>query len=895
MQAALMPPATRRVIAAFPFYIAISATATPVFRKRLDEKFQRGAENQAFLVESVTGVETLKSMAVEPQMQRRWEEQLAGYVAASFRVLSLGNVATESVQFINRAVTALLLFFGARLVMDGSLTVGELVAFNMLASRVNTPVLRLAQIWQDFHQTRISVERLGDILNTPPEPQFAPGRAALPQLKGDIAFEHVTFRYRIDGPEILADVSFTIPAGQIVGIVGPSGSGKSTLAKLIQRLYVPESGRVLVDGVDLALADPAWLRRQTAIVLQENILFNRTVRDNIALAEPSAAMSAVIGAASLAGAHEFILQLPEGYDTVIGERGSTLSGGQRQRIAIARALLQNPKILIFDEATSALDYESERVIQANMAGIAKGRTVLIIAHRLSTVRTAERILTLDRGRLVEDGAHDELVKSGGRYATCTASRQISMKPPPSNVIILPPAKRTRAELAFLPAALEITDTPPSPTGRWIVWSVIAVFSLALAWACLGKVDIVATAPGKIIPTGRTKTIQPYETGVVRAIYVRDGQKVAAGDALIDLDPTINAAEQNHLKADLLAAELDIARLKAELASPTEPLSLYVPPREASAAQLAAQRRYLMSQSEERRTKIAAIERQKAQKEAEAATTKASIAKLEATIPLLQQKADVHRALIGQQLVSKLAYLETEEKLIEQQEELKVQRAHLKEAEAAIAATLETRNHTASEFERTLSGDLSEAERKAAGLREDIVKAEEKAKLQRLVAPVTGTVQQLAVHTIGGIVTPAQPLLVVVPADSELEIEAMISNRDIGFVREGQDAQIKVDTFPFTRYGLLPGRVLHVSGDVIAPDPQKEKPSNPQDKDAPKPQDLAFAARVSLGATAMQIDERLVSLTPGMAVTVEVKTGRRRIITYLLSPLMRYSHESIRER
>ena len=338
-------------------------------------------------------------------------------MTASFRVLSLGNVATESVHFINKVVTALILFLGARYVMDGSLTVGELVAFNMLASRVNTPVLRLAQIWQDFHQTRLSVARLGDILNTTPEPQFAPGRAALPPLKGDISFEHVGFRYRIDGPEILSDVSFTIPAGQIVGIVGPSGSGKSTLAKLIQRLYVPESGRVLVDGVDLALADPAWLRRETAIVLQENILFNRTVRDNIALADPSAPMTAVIAAATLSGAHDFIVQLPEGYDTVIGERGSTLSGGQRQRIAIARALMGNPRILIFDEATSALDYESERAIQANMAGIARGRTVIIIAHRLSTVRSAHRILTLDKGRLVEDGTHDQLVTTGGRYAS----------------------------------------------------------------------------------------------------------------------------------------------------------------------------------------------------------------------------------------------------------------------------------------------------------------------------------------------------------------------------------------------------------------------------------------------------------------------------------------------
>ena len=330
-------------------------------------------------------------------------------------------------------------------------------------------------------------------------------------------------------------------------------------------------------------------------------------------------------------------------------------------------------------------------------------------------------------------------------------------------------------------------------------------------------------------------------------------------------------------------------------APGDPLSAYAPPKEANPGVLTAQRHYLLTQTEERRAKIAAIDRQKAQKEAEAATTSATIAKLEATIPLLMQRAEVNRTLVGQQLVSKLAYLETEGKLVEQQEEQKVQRSHLKEAEAAIAAIAETRNHTASEFERTLSGDLSEAERKAAGLREDIVKAEEKAKLQHLAAPVTGTVQQLAVHTVGGVVTPAQPLMVVVPQDSELEIEAMISNKDIGFIQEGQDAQIKVDTFPFTRYGLLSGRILHVSGDVITPDPPKDKSSNPQDKDAPKPQDAAFAARVSLDAKAMQIDERLVTLSPGMAVTVEVKTGRRRIISYLLSPLMKYSHESIRER
>ena len=413
---AYSPLLTWIVLGSFPFYIAISAGMTPLFRRRLDEKFRRGAENQAFLVESVTGIETVKAMAVEPQMQRRWEEQLAGYVSASFRVLSLGNTASQLVQFISKVVTAGILYFGARLVIEGGLSVGELVAFNILAGRVSAPVLRLAQIWQDFHQARLSVQRLGDILNTTAEPTFTPSRARLPAIRGNISFDHVTFRYRVNGREVLHDVSFDVPAGQMVGIVGPSGSGKSTFAKLVQRLYVPESGRVMIDGVDLAMADPWWLRRQIGVVLQENVLFNRSVRENIALADPAMSMERIIAAATLAGAHEFILELDEGYDTIVGERGSTLSGGQRQRMALARALISDPRILIFDEATSALDYESERIIQHNMKEIAKGRTVLIIAHRLSTVRAADRIVTLEHGRLVEDGTHDALIKTGGRYA-----------------------------------------------------------------------------------------------------------------------------------------------------------------------------------------------------------------------------------------------------------------------------------------------------------------------------------------------------------------------------------------------------------------------------------------------------------------------------------------------
>ena len=410
------PTLTLVVLAAIPFYVGLSVLVTPVLRARLDEKFRRGAENQAFLVESVTGVETLKAMAVEPQMQRRWEEQLAAYVAASFRSNNLNNISSQSAQLISKVTYAVTLYLGAKLVVQGDLTVGQLVAFNMLAGRVSGPILRLAQLWQDFQQARISVDRLGDILNTATEPAQSSNRASLPPVQGRITFDGVTFRYRPDGPEVLRRVGLDIPPGQTIGIVGPSGSGKSTLAKLVQRMYIPESGRVLVDGVDLAMVDTTWLRRQVGVVLQENVLFNRSVRENIALSDPGMPMERVIAAAKLAGAHGFILELPEGYDTQIEERGGNLSGGQRQRIAIARALVTNPRILIFDEATSALDYESEAVIQRNMRQICQGRTVMIIAHRLAAVRDASRIITVENGEIVEDGTHGELINQGGRYA-----------------------------------------------------------------------------------------------------------------------------------------------------------------------------------------------------------------------------------------------------------------------------------------------------------------------------------------------------------------------------------------------------------------------------------------------------------------------------------------------
>ncbi|QGA50790.1 type I secretion system permease/ATPase [Pseudomonas brassicacearum] len=404
------------VLLSLPLYVVVSLLITPVLRARLNESFARGAENQAFLVETVNGIDTLKSMAVEPQITRKWDNQLAAYVSAGFKTQTLSTIANESVSLIGKLVTVATLWLGARLVIDGQLSVGQLIAFNMLAGRVAQPIMRLAQLWTNFQQTGVSVQRLGDILNTRTEMSQAT-RSALPALKGRIEFDQVHFRYRPDGSEVLRSVSLEIGAGEVIGIVGRSGSGKSTLTRLLQRLFVPERGRVLVDGMDLALADVSSLRRQIGVVLQDNMLFARSIRENIALTDPGAPLEAVMQAAKMAGAHDFILELPEGYDTVVGEHGASLSGGQRQRVAIARALIGNPRILIFDEATSALDYESERIIQQNMQAICKGRTVIIIAHRLSAVRDANRIVVMDRGQIVEQGTHHELLAhQAGHYS-----------------------------------------------------------------------------------------------------------------------------------------------------------------------------------------------------------------------------------------------------------------------------------------------------------------------------------------------------------------------------------------------------------------------------------------------------------------------------------------------
>ncbi len=404
------------VLLSIPCYLLIAFLIRPILKARIDERFNRSAMTQQFLVESVVGVQTLKAAAVEPMLKDQWEEKLAAYVKTSFHAVMLATLGQNAIQYVSKATTAFVLYFGALAVIEGELTVGGLIAFNMIMGLTTAPILRLSQLWQDFQQVQVSVERLGDILNAAPESQHL-AVVALPPARGAIRISNVAFRYRIDEPDVLKGVSIDIPEGQVLGIVGPSGSGKSTLTKLIQRLYRPERGQIFMDGVDIAQCDAAWLRRQIGVVLQENMLFNRTVHDNIALANPAMPRAMVIAAARQAGADEFISRMPLGYDTMIEERGANLSGGQRQRIAIARALATSPRILILDEATSALDYESERIVQENMRSICKGRTVIVIAHRLAAVRNCDRIIAIKDGRIVEDGTHDELLgEPGSLYA-----------------------------------------------------------------------------------------------------------------------------------------------------------------------------------------------------------------------------------------------------------------------------------------------------------------------------------------------------------------------------------------------------------------------------------------------------------------------------------------------
>ena len=387
---------------------------TPELRARLEDKFQMGAQSNSYLVESITGIQTVKSLGVEGSMFKKWEEKLGKYVKSGFNLAIMGNFTGSITKFLQKAMTIAILYTGVLLVIENKLTIGQLIAFQMFAGQFSAPTLRLVNLWNEFQQTLLAVDRIGDILNSPLEVQSETA-VTMRNVQGHIRLDNLSFKYNVELPNVLNNVNLEIRPGLKVGIVGRSGSGKSTLTKLIQRLYYPSEGTIYIDGIDIRNIDPMWLRTNIGIVLQENFLFSGTIKENIVLPRPNMPMEAVINVARVSGAHEFISKLPKGYDTQVGERGSSLSGGQKQRIAIARALITDPRILIFDEATSALDYESEKIIRDNLDMITKGRTTLIIAHRLSTIVNCDLIVCFDNGRIVEVGTHEQLIQHDGYY------------------------------------------------------------------------------------------------------------------------------------------------------------------------------------------------------------------------------------------------------------------------------------------------------------------------------------------------------------------------------------------------------------------------------------------------------------------------------------------------
>lgn len=409
-------PLTLIVLVVIPLYFVENVWAVPIYKKKVMAMANANIANQSFMVESMTNIETIKALAIEPQFNKKWEKLLAHFVCKAFDNVKFGLVMTGCSSTIQMISTLCIMWYGGHMVMDGEFTLGQLIAFQMIAAQALTPLAKLFGMWPQIQMTVLGLEMLGDILNTAIEPVLIDsiGKRAN-RLSGKIELRDVKFRYRIDTPFVLNGINLKIESGQKIGIVGRSGSGKSTLTNVVQFMYQPEDGDILFDGLTVREINIGWLRSQIGVVMQENYLFDSSIRDNIAVNKPNAKMDEVIAAAKMAGAHEFILELKEGYDTKVGERGSSLSGGQRQRIAIARALMDNPPILIFDEATSALDYESERTIMQNMDQIGANRTMLIIAHRLSTVRRCDRIIVVDKGQIIEDGSHDELMAAQGAY------------------------------------------------------------------------------------------------------------------------------------------------------------------------------------------------------------------------------------------------------------------------------------------------------------------------------------------------------------------------------------------------------------------------------------------------------------------------------------------------
>ena len=927
------------IIASIPVYLIIAALLRPILRQQINEKFNRGARSQQFLVESIVGAQTLKAASVEPIMQAQWEERLAAYVRTSFDASVTGSFGQNLIQYVSKATTALVLFLGAQSVIDGSMTVGELIAFNMIAAQVVQPILRLSQLWQDFQQVQVSVSRLGDILNMPTEPT-PQNLLTLPPPRGSIEFKGVTMRYRPDAAEALRDVSLSIQPGEVIGFVGQSGSGKSTLTKLVQRLYGPQSGQVMLDGVDIAQLDPGWLRRQIGVVLQENVLFNRTIHENIALGDPAMPRAAVMHAARLAGADEFVAQLPQGYDTMVEERGANLSGGQRQRLGDRpRPRLQSahPDLRRGDlgarlrkRARRAGKHARHRARpdRAHHRAPARGATPMW-AHRRHGPRRDRR----DRiARGIAPPRERAVRPALGAAVGSSEGDHVNKSVAPPTAPRSPPQARGSAvsgrDREFLPAALEILETPPSPAPVAFMLAICAFFAAALVWSYFGRLDVLAVAPGKIESIGHAKVIQTLEPGKIAAIDVETGQAVKAGDVLVELDPTEALADQRSAADDLDAASAEAARRRYAIealvpiqtalaaAAMEDPAPSLTPilagakdgigwdaalPEEFRLRELAV----LGGDIDQLTTQLQSLDKQAAQKTATRQRLNMSIAFEKQLIGTLNSRVGTRQEALDKQVGTKIDLYEAEAELQKAQAALASDQGELIENDAALREIASEKAKAASQFVADNENKLADAGRKADEAREALNKATSRLKRTKLVSPIDGVVQKLAATTLGQVFTTGQQVLIVSPNAGDLRVEALVANADIGFIKLGQDVAVKVDAFPFTRFGTLHGKLIGIAPEAVDEQEAKRAFANAaasaNDVNSPAPeaqgqaQSFVFPVTIALDETAMPVGGARIPLSPGMTVTAEVRTDSRRIIDYLLSPLSKMGSEALHER
>ena len=905
------------VVLSIPLYVIVALGFRPILQDMVRDKFNASAVSQQFLVEAVVGIQTVKASAVEPIMQAQWEERLAAYVKRSFSVTIISSIAQNGVTYISRVTTALLMLFGAKAVIDGELSIGALVAFNMIAAQVTAPVLRLSQLWQDFQQVQVSVERLGDILNAPAEPAIQ-ARTVLPPPRGLIEFRNVTFRYRPGSNDVIKTVNLQIKPGEVVGIVGPSGSGKSTLTKLIQRLYMPQEGQILLDGADLTQVDPAWLRTNIGVVLQENLLFNRTIHENIAFAAPAMPRAQVIAIAKLSGADEFIARLPGGYDT--DHRGARSEPVGRPAPAHrhrprARDQPADPDLRRGDLGARlrkrARDPEQHAPDRAqphrrHHRAPARGGEALRPDHRHGRrphhrSRAARRIARA-AGRPLSQ-ALGAAERAGARMTNVPAAAPAG-KPP-----ALVPARRIqlhRGDHEFLPAALEILETPLSPVRASMIVTICAFAAIALAWSYFGRVDIIATAQGKIQPVGRTKTIQPLETGKVLAIDAENGSHVTAGQVLLTLDPGEAQADEGTILADIGSEKAETLRRATALALVAK-RALGPVPQIAFGADIppdiaVREQRVLASDIAQLATTVGSLDGQKQEKVAERDRLKLTIAAQETLVGTLKERVDMRSELLATKSESRAKVIDALELMQTQAATLASEKGQIGEIDASVARIGRDIDKSYATFSAENAQKLADAQRSLDENTEKLAKARLKTDHMTLRSPIDGVVQGSAVTSIGQVLSVGEQAMEIVPTGSKLEIECYLPNADIGFVRKDQPAIVKVESFPFTDYGTIDATVTRVAHDAIPQPDAESREGNPAQpaKDAmfagaQRMQNLVFPVSLNLDRTAMRSGSEDVPLSPGMAVTVEIKTGTRRIISYVFSPLVQTVTTAFRER